>query len=125
MKTLGYFFAAVAVVGFVSTLARADDKIDKTKLTATWKLVKADEEAPKGATAEFTKDGKLIVQFEEDGQQQKLEGSYTLEGNKITAIIKKGDNEEKDVLTITTLTDDKLVIENKNGKKHEFEKVKK
>jgi uncharacterized protein (TIGR03066 family) len=125
MKTLAYFFAAVAVVGIVGTQARADDKIDKSKLTATWKLVKSDEEAPKGATAEFTKDGKLIVQFEMDGQQQKLEGSYTLEGNKITAIIKKGENEDKDVLTITTLTDDKLVIENKNGKKHEFEKVKK
>ncbi|HLW64408.1 MAG TPA: lipocalin family protein [Gemmataceae bacterium] len=125
MKSFGCLAVAVILAGLLSGLARADDKVDKTKLTAVWKLVKSDEPAPKDATAEFTKDGKLIVQFEMDGQQQKLEGSYTLDGNKITAVLKKGENEEKDILTITTLTDNKLVIENKDGKKHEFEKVKK
>jgi uncharacterized protein (TIGR03066 family) len=125
MKTFICLTAVVAFTGLLSGVILADDKIDKAKLTAVWKLVKSDEPAPKDATAEFTKDGKLIVQFEMDGKPEKLEGTYTLEGNKITAILKKGDNEDKDVLTITTLTDDKLVIENRNGKKHEFEKVKK
>jgi uncharacterized protein (TIGR03066 family) len=125
MRTLGKLLAVVAAVGFLNSFARADDKIDKAKLTGVWKLVKSDEEAPKGATAEFTKDGKVIVQFEREGKQEKLEGTYTLEGNKLTVAIKKGDNDDKDVLTITTLTDNKLVVENKDGKKHEFEKEKK
>ncbi|HEV3143596.1 MAG TPA: lipocalin family protein [Gemmataceae bacterium] len=125
MKTLGYLLAVVSALGLLSSLARAEDKIDKAKLHAVWKLVKSDEDAPKGATAEFTKDGKLIIQFEQDGKQEKLEGTYTLEGSKLTVVLKKGDNEDKDMLTITTLTDSKLVVENKDGKKHEFEKEKK
>ena len=125
MKTLGYVLAVAAAAGFLSSFVRADDKNDKIKLTATWKLIKADEDAPKGATVEFTNDGKLIVQYEMDGKQEKLEGTYTLEGKKLITAVKKGDNEDKDTLTIITLTDNKLVIENKNAKKFEFEKAKK
>jgi len=125
MKTFGNMAAVLALIVLAGSFARADEKIDKTKLVAVWKLVKSDEDAPKGATAEFTKDGKLNISFERDGKQEKLEGSYTLEGDKLTVILKKGGNEDKDMLTIKTLSDDKLVIENKDGKKHEFEKVKK
>jgi uncharacterized protein (TIGR03066 family) len=54
-----------------------------------------------------------------------VEGTYTLDGDKLSLTIKKGDKEDKEMATIKTLSADKLVVENKNGKSVEFEKVKK
>jgi len=124
MKALATSMIALAFACLTGSLARADEKIDKDKLIGTWKIVKADD-APIGATGEFTKDGKLIVVIEENGNKVSMQGTYALEGNKITIVLKKGDKDDKDTATIKSLSADKLVIENKNGKTVEFEKVKK
>jgi len=126
MKALATSMIALALVGLAGSLAQADEKIDKAKLIGTWKIVKADD-ADKGATFQFTKDGKVIVaQVDEDtGKKFAKEGTYALDGDKLTVVIKQGANDDKKVtFTITTLSADKLVLDNKDGKTMELEKVK-
>jgi uncharacterized protein (TIGR03066 family) len=123
MKTFGKTALVLAVAVLAGSLAHGDDKIDKTKLVGVWKVTKG-EDAPPGATAEFTKDGKLIVMFEENGKKEKMEGTYSIDGDKLTVALKKADNEDKDIVTVKSLSADKLVIENKMGKTIEFEKMK-
>jgi uncharacterized protein (TIGR03066 family) len=125
MKTINSGLIVLALVGLISSLAHADEKIDKAKLTAKWKLVKSSEKsAPIGATVEFTKDGKLILTVEQNGNTDKIEGTYTLEGDKINAMLKKGDQQKEDVLKIKSLSGDKFSFEDDKGHLHEFEKVK-
>lgn len=52
---------------------------DKAKLVGFWEVVKS-EEAPPGSTVQFTKDGKLILTFEKDGDEKA--GSQLSSGGK-------------------------------------------
>jgi uncharacterized protein (TIGR03066 family) len=117
---------ALALAVSFAGLARAEDKkeFDKTKLIVTWNIIKA-EGAPVGALVEFAKDGKMIVSFEMDGKQIKVEGTYKLEGDKLHTVMSFEGNEMKDVDTIKSLTEDKLSLIDKDDKPAELEKVKK
>src|SRR5688572_25847256 len=74
MKTIGSLFILSALV----VVVRADDAA-KVSLVGVWEVVKSDE-APKGSTVTFTKDGKLILITD----AKKLEATYKLEGKKLT-----------------------------------------
>lgn len=126
MNVGGRIAAALALALVVGNLTQADDakKIDQAKLIGTWKIVKA-EGAPEGATVEFTKDGKMIVSAEMNGQKLKFEGTYKIEGDKLLSAMTIMGNEVKDTDTIKSLTDDKLTLVDKEGKLAELEKVKK
>jgi uncharacterized protein (TIGR03066 family) len=117
--------AAVLVLGGASA---QDKKIEADKLVGKWELTKStDENAPKGATVEFTKDNKLTVTIDVGGKKLELMGSYKVDGDKITVKIKSpdGGKEEEDTDTIKELSDDKMVLIDKNKKETEFAKVKK
>ncbi|MBX9626268.1 MAG: TIGR03066 family protein [Gemmataceae bacterium] len=110
---------AVGLVAAASA-AGADDKpekIDAKKLVGKWEPA----DAPKGAKAviEFTKDGKVKVEVEFGGQTQKFDGTYKLDGNKLSLTRKKGDKDDTDVMTVTKLTDDEMVMEEDGKKKSE------
>ena len=126
MNALARIGLATMVVVFAGGLTRADDKkeTDKAKLLGTWKLVKA-ENAPIGALVEFTKDGKMIITFDMDGQKKSIEGTYKLEGDKLHTAMKIGDIEMMDTDTIKSLTAEKLTLVDKEGKTAELERVKK
>ena len=117
--------AAVLVVGGASA---QDKKIDAGKLVGKWELTKStDENAPKGATVEFTKDNKLTVSIDVGGKKVELMGTYKVDGDKITVKIKSpdGGKEEEDTDTIKELSEDKMVLIDKNKKETEFTKSKK
>ncbi|HLW67955.1 MAG TPA: hypothetical protein VKS79_21740 [Gemmataceae bacterium] len=117
MKAFDYLLLGVALVASHG-LVRADEKIDKAKLVGDWKLVKSNEIGgpPKGASFKFTKDGKLVIEFDLDGPE-KHEGAYAIEGDKLIYNARQ--------FTVPTLTDEKLIIEHKEGAKFELERVKK
>jgi uncharacterized protein (TIGR03066 family) len=124
MRTFGKFVAVVALATLIAGINRADDKkIDKAKLVGKWKVLKA-EGAPPGTIVEFTKDGKLKVTIDMDGNKIELAGTYKVEGEKLHTAMKLGDKEETDIDTIKTLTDAKLHLVDKVGKEAELEKVK-
>jgi uncharacterized protein (TIGR03066 family) len=115
--------AAVVVVG----AARADDKkIDPAKLVGKWEWTKSDDPgAPKGAIVEFTKDNKMSITFKVDAKEEKIEGTYKVDGDKLTVKMSfPGGKDNEDTDTIQSLTDDKLVLVDKDKKTNELTKKK-
>ena len=70
----------------LSVSACGEKKADNAKLAlGTWDVTKThDGGPPKGGVVEFTKDGKIKVSGEQEGKKQVFEGTYKIEGNKLT-----------------------------------------
>jgi uncharacterized protein (TIGR03066 family) len=118
--------AAVTLVALGGGLAAADEKkIDKAKIVGKWRVSKA-EYMPEDATLEFTKDGKVLVVAKEKGKEFRPEGTYKIEGDKLTTTMKLGDKESTGTNIIETLTDEKLVlVDEKDKSRTELERIKK
>ena len=121
MRAILGFGLAVLLVAAAG--ASADDKVDAKKLVGKWEP----QGLPAGAkaTVEFTKDGKLLVNFGFGDKTDKSEGTYKVEGNKLTVELK----DRKTTQTITKLTDEDLAFkedtkDGKNGKEETFKRVK-
>src|SRR4249920_2428367 len=101
--------AALAVAAvFVGAAAADDKKIDAAKLVGKWKLTKStDENAPKDALVEFTKDNKLIITATIEGKPFEMKGTYKVDGDKLTVALTPpdGGKAEEDTDTIKSLTD--------------------
>jgi uncharacterized protein (TIGR03066 family) len=118
--------AVGAIVCVMSAGARAEEKIDYAKmLVGKWEVTKADPETvPPGTIVEFTKDGKFKVGGKKDDVEMNLEGTYTVEKNTFTFTLKIGDEEKKDTITITKITDKEMYTKNKEDKKVELTRKK-
>ena len=115
-------FAMTAVLMFAAGSA-ADDKIDAKKLVGKWEPKDAKKEIK--MVMEFTKDGKLNVTADADGKDFTIMGTWKLDGNKLTLQLKAGENEIKDTVTLSKLTDDEMVGESDTKKQKEsFKRVK-
>jgi uncharacterized protein (TIGR03066 family) len=91
------------------------------KIVGTWEAVKG--EVPAGSTIEFTKDGKMKLNIKAGGQTISVEGTYKVDGDKLTTTGKGPDGKEKtETVKIKKLTDKELVIEDEKGKTEEFKK---
>lgn len=115
MRTL--FGCTMMLLAFAASAAddKKDEKIDGKKLIGKW------EPKDRKLILEFTKDGKLNVTSDEF----KIDGSFRLEGNKLTILLKSGENEIKDTVTISKLTDDEMIGESETKKtKETFKRVK-
>jgi uncharacterized protein (TIGR03066 family) len=91
------------------------------KLVGVWEVVKS-EEAPPGATIEFTKDGKLKMAVNVKGKEMTQEGTYKVEGDKITSVQTFGGKEHRETAIIQTLNDTTLVTRDEKGKVDEFKR---
>jgi uncharacterized protein (TIGR03066 family) len=103
----------------------ADDKkpggkIDAKKLIGKWE---PKEEAV--FTVEFREGGKAtLVTATADGKVRESEGTYKLEGNKLTTTVKVGDQERTLKSTISRLTDAELVGTDEKGREKTLVRVK-
>jgi uncharacterized protein (TIGR03066 family) len=96
---------------------------NKEKILGTWELTKSESGGPLGATLEFTRDGKIKLSATLDGKAVNLEGTYAVDGDKLTVTWKvTGDKDLKDTETITKLTETELVTRDDKGKIEEFKK---
>jgi uncharacterized protein (TIGR03066 family) len=117
MKTL-----KLLAVGMVACLfaagARAEEKVDYAKkLLGKWEVTKADEGTlPTGSIIEFAKEGVIKVTIKMGDSDMALDGKYTVEGDKFTVIFKIGDDEHKNTITITKMTDKECTTKDKDGK---------
>lgn len=110
------------VLVFACGVAMGDDtKIDAKKLIGKWE---PKEKKGEQMVMEFTKDGKLTVTGDLGGKELKIEGTYTLEGNKLSFKLKFMDVPIEETVTITKLTDDELEGQDKDGRVEAFRKVK-
>jgi uncharacterized protein (TIGR03066 family) len=116
--------SACAVVCFLSATVRAEDKIDYAKmLMGKWEVTKADDGTlPTGSIVEFAKDGVLKVTIKMGDSDMTLEGKYKVEGDKFTVTFKIGDDEQKNTITITKISDKEITTKDKDGKTVECKK---
>ena len=102
--------------------AADDEKIDAKKLIGKWEP--KDPKKGEAMKMEFTKDGKLVVTGDLGGKELKLDGTYKVDGNKLSFKLKFMDAEIEETVTITKLTDEEMVGKDKEGKTEAFKKVK-
>ena len=96
------------------------DAVDAKKLIGKWEP----KDKKDNVTLEFTKDGKLLLSVEAGGKTNKLEGTYKLDGNKLTVVLKFMDQEMKEEVTVSKLTDDEMETTDSKGKKETMKRVK-
>ncbi|HXD88511.1 MAG TPA: TIGR03066 family protein [Urbifossiella sp.] len=105
-----YAIGGVLLLALASAAA-AEEKIDAKKLLGKWE--RKDSKKETAFIVEFAKDGKLIVT---SGKDFKTDGTYKLDKDKLTIQLKIGENEVKDTVTITKLTDTELEYESGSKK---------
>jgi uncharacterized protein (TIGR03066 family) len=120
----GCLLLAIGSVGLAQK-----EKVDPAKLVGTWTFVKttAKRAPPPGAgiKLEFTKDGKLNITYTVKDKTSKGTGTYTLKGDQLTTAMvaaekedgKTATKERKETVTITELTDMRLVTTRKEDGK--------
>ena len=116
--------AVTAVVCLLGAAVRAEDKADNAKLiVGKWTVTKADEgTVEKGAIVEFTADGKCKATHKKGDEDVTAEGTYKVDGDKLTMNMKIGDMERKIDITILKLTKTELHTKNEEGKMVELTK---
>jgi uncharacterized protein (TIGR03066 family) len=125
--------AALAVVLASPDLAEDKAPIKKELLVGVWVPAKLPEGLPSGSTftVEFTMDGKIKtwVKFgdKEGPAHESLEGTYTIDGEKLTVVGKKDKENINRTVTISKLTEKELVAigKDKDGKDETIEFIKK
>lgn len=122
MRTLLIGTLALLLCCSLSAEEKKDEKIDAKKLVGQWEP----KEKTEGRTMvfEYTKDGKLTLTTTEGKKESKLEGTYKVDGNKITTTAKVGDKELSQTRTIAKLTDTELVIADEKGRGNTFVRIK-
>jgi uncharacterized protein (TIGR03066 family) len=91
----------------------------------SWVVTKADEGAlPVHAVIDFSKDGKVKITIQSDGNTSSSEGTYTVAGDKLSVTLKHGDKEVKHAIVIKKLTETEYVSENEKGKVAEYKRKK-
>jgi len=115
---LGVLLAVAAGASAQDTKDKKD-AVDAKRLIGKWEP----KEKKENVTIEFTKDGKLLLSVDAGGKAQKLEGTYKLDGNKLTVTIKFMDQEMKEEVTINSLSDTELTTTDSKGKKETLQRV--
>jgi uncharacterized protein (TIGR03066 family) len=124
MNALRLMVAAVAAVAVaLAAGVRAEDKEEKKDnaklLVGSWEVTKSfDKGPPVGATAEFTKDGKVTL----EAKDVQREGTYKVDGDKLTLVMK--DRDGKTILSIKKISDKELVVEDDDKKSVELKRKK-
>jgi uncharacterized protein (TIGR03066 family) len=117
---LGCALAILAVHFSLSADDKKTDAIYAKKLVGKWAMKK---DAGK-TVVEFTKDGKMLVDTVVNEKPMKIEGTYKLEGKKLTVTVKAGGKEVERVQTIFDVTDTELITTDEQGKKEFSTRVK-
>ena len=105
-----------------SVNARAAD-IDKAKLIGSWQMVlPEDAKIDLKIIITFANEGKATMAFEGFGKKENKEGTWKLDGDKIT-ITPKDEKDKTETITVKAVTADKLTLSDKSGKDMEFKKT--
>ena len=111
---------ALAVQVTLSADGKSPDATYAEKIVGRWSLKK---DAGK-TVVEFTKDGRMLVDTVVNEKAMKMEGTYKLEGKKLTVTVKAGAKEVERVQTIFDVTETELITTDEGGKKEFSTRVK-
>jgi uncharacterized protein (TIGR03066 family) len=112
----------VAALALSASLSADDTKIDAQKLIGKWQP--KDKGDGHLVAIEFKSGGKATVTAAVDGKETTTEGTYKLDGKKLTVTVKTDGEEKAHTHTISKLTDTELVGADEKGKEHTLLRVK-
>jgi uncharacterized protein (TIGR03066 family) len=126
MKVVRLMAAALVVAGLGVAVQAEEKKPDiKKLLVGKWEATEVDEGTlPKGAVVEFMADGKMKVTGKQGDMERKHEGTYTLDGDSFTIMLKDGEKDIKQKILIKKISDTELVTASPEGKKVTFKRAK-
>jgi uncharacterized protein (TIGR03066 family) len=90
------------------------------KIVGSWEFTRGEMSA--GSVVEFTREGKFKMTGTLEGKVITVEGSYKVEGDKITITRREGSKEATETGTIKTLNETTLITRDEQGKIDEFKK---
>ncbi|HQR42021.1 MAG TPA: hypothetical protein PLX97_05040 [Gemmatales bacterium] len=107
------------------TVMPVEDKIDGALLVGKWKPEKLPENLDK-IVIEYLKDGKLKVELTAQGMDLTGEGTYKIEGNKLSIDLEIAGNNQKQTRKIVKLTKDEMITKNEDSgdEERKFTRVK-
>ena len=111
----------LAVAGAPTDAQPKDEKFDEKKLIGKWEPPDSPKEVK--IVVEFAPKGKLLVSADVGGKAEKIEGTYKLDGDKLTLTMKTGEKERTEKVTVTKLTDTDLVTKDDKGKEETLKRV--
>ncbi len=123
MNTLRSILSAIIILGLANIASAADKDDNKKLIVGKWEVSKADEgTVPPGATIEFTKDGKFKMNAKKDDKEESREGTYTVEGDTVSLLMKRDDGDQTVKIAIKKLSASELTVEGPDGKSVTFKK---
>jgi len=124
MRWHRFAVAGALVFGLALVASAGGGEDNAKKILGKWELAKSSGKGPPAGTmVHFSKDGKLKIQGMFMDKEFTLEGTYKIKGDKLTVTLNLKGEEKTDSDTIKTLTKDRLVLEDKDGKVNEFKRV--
>jgi uncharacterized protein (TIGR03066 family) len=120
----GSRLAAAGVLFFSLTLVGAAGTDNAKKIIGLWEVTKG-EGAPPGSTVEFSKDGKLKVHAKVGDKEINIDGTYKVEGDKLTVTLTFEGKTIMETNKIKKLTEQQLIVEDEKGKVEEFKRIEK
>jgi uncharacterized protein (TIGR03066 family) len=126
MKAFAFLAVGVALCALTLEVRAEEKKADNAKLLlGTWEVAKADKGTlPVGSTVEYLKDGKMKIKIKIDDNEQTLDGTYTVEGDKLTLMVTFNNDVKKTTHTIKKISETDLTTADDMGKSVEFKKKK-
>jgi uncharacterized protein (TIGR03066 family) len=121
MNFCRFALAGVLVLGLTVIGVAGTDTAKK--LIGKWEVTKS-EDAPPGATLEFTEDGKLHMRAKVNDKEVKVDGTYKVKDKMVIATYTINGKTKSEPGTIKKLTEKVLVIEDEKGKLDEYKRVK-
>jgi uncharacterized protein (TIGR03066 family) len=118
--------ASVAVLvgaGFVGSARAADEQVDVKKLIGKWEPTNFDKNGP-AMVLEIADKGAFALHVTSSGKTVKVDGTYTVTGNKIDVEMTFNGKKMKDTLTVVKLTDTELVTKGTSDKEETMKRVK-
>jgi uncharacterized protein (TIGR03066 family) len=96
--------------------------VDAGKLAGHWEVTFDSGNLGKGATFDFTKDGKVTINFTANGQATKVEADFTVDGTTIT--ISSKSPQLKETRTVTAFSGKEMETDNSTGGHTKYSKTK-
>lgn len=114
----------VSVLLLTPAITPVEDKIDGKLLIGKWQPEKLPDGVDK-IVVEYSKDNKVTVNLEAQGQMQKIEGTYKLDGDMLTIKLDINGTEQEQKRKIAKLTDSEMTTTDKDkGEDRKYKKVK-
>ena len=124
MKAVSFSALAVVMVAFAGAGRAQDD--NAKKIVGTWEVTKTSGDLAVGTLLEFTntKEKKINAIIKDPMGDVKLQGTYSIEKDKLTLKMSINNETIEETLTIKRLTEETLEVEDKDKKVDVFKKKK-